>query len=85
MRVPVPDAATEKVAVAPIKTLWLVGWVVIVGGRFTANVTVLLVAVPPELETFTEKVEPLSVPTVAGVVYEEAMAPEIADPFFDHW
>jgi hypothetical protein len=37
------------------------------------------------LDTFTVKLAPVSALTVAGVVYEAAVAPVMAVPFFDHW
>ena len=77
-------ATTVNEAVDPSTTLLLAGWVEMVGGRFTVSGAELLVLVPAEFLTLTLKVEPLSVLTVAGVVYEAAVAPVIAVPFFDH-
>lgn len=64
----VPVATTLKVAVCPTATVWLAGWVVIVGGVLTVKVAGALVTVPPVLVTVTVKWEPLSPLTVAGVV-----------------
>ena len=42
-----PDAAAVKVAVWPAVTVWLAGWVVIVGSvEFTVSVAAVVVAVP---------------------------------------
>ena len=66
-----PVAVTVKVAVAPTVTLWLCGWEV-TAGAVTTGVTVseaaLLVALPAELLTVTEKLEPLFEAAVTGVV-----------------
>jgi hypothetical protein len=65
----------------------LAGWDVIEGATlpaFTVRVALLLVAVPAELVTTTEKVEPLSAVVVAGVVYELDIAPVMFVPFFFH-
>jgi hypothetical protein len=51
---------------------------------FTVKLAVLLVALPAELETTTEKLDPLSVVVVASVVYELDVAPVIFTPFFCH-
>jgi len=67
----VPVAVTLKVAVCPAVTVWLPGCDVIEGATaaaFTVNVAVLLVALPAELVTTTEKADPLSAVVVAGVV-----------------
>ena len=50
----------------------------------TVRVALLLVALPAELVTTTEKVEPLSAVVVAGVVYELDVAPLMFAPFFRH-
>ena len=67
-----PVAATEKVAVCPAVTVWLAGCVLIDGataaGALTVSMALLLVMLPAELVTTTEKVEPLSVVAVAAVV-----------------
>jgi len=67
----VPLAVTEKEAVWPTDTVWLVGGVVIDGAAvapFTVSFTEALVALPALLLTTTSKVEPLSEVVVAGVV-----------------
>jgi len=67
----VPVAVTLKVAVCPAVTVWPPGCDVIEGATaaaFTVNVAVLLVALPAELVTTTEKADPLSAVVVAGVV-----------------
>jgi hypothetical protein len=51
---------------------------------FTVRVALLLVALPAELVTTTENVEPLSAVVVAGVVYELEVAPLMFAPFFRH-
>ena len=66
-----PVATTENVAVCPAVTVWFTGCVVIVGATgagFTVSVAALLVTVPAVLFTTTEKVAPLSVVVVTGVV-----------------
>ena len=66
-----PLAATLKLAVWPAVTVWFAGWEVIDGATaagFTVKVALLLVTLPPAFETTTEKVDPLSVVVVAGVV-----------------
>jgi hypothetical protein len=60
-----------NVAVCPAVTVWLTGWVVIVGATgavFTVNVAAALVTVPAVFVTTTAKVDPLSDVAVAGVV-----------------
>jgi hypothetical protein len=67
----VPVALTLNVAVCPAVTVWLAGCAVIDGATaaaFTVKVALLLVALPAELVTTTEKVDPLSAVVVAGVV-----------------
>ena len=51
----------------------------------TVSVALLLVALPAILETATLKAVPSSVTVVAGVVYDEAVAPGMSPPFFFHW
>jgi hypothetical protein len=83
----VPVALTVNVAVCPAVTVWLAGWVVIDGATaaaFTVKVALLLVALPAELLTTTEKVDPLSAVVVAGVVYELDVAPVMFVPFLRH-
>jgi hypothetical protein len=65
------------VAVNPVGTL---------GGTtgFTVSVAGLLVTLPTEFVTATVNCEPLSALVVAGVVYVEEVAPEIAAPLFFH-
>lgn len=48
------------------------------------SVAAALVALPAELLTVAVNEVPLSVLVVDGVVYVEAMAPEIETPFFFH-
>ncbi len=50
----------------------------------TVSLALLLVTDPPALVTTTLKSAPLSLETVAGVVYVAAVAPVMALPFFDH-
>jgi hypothetical protein len=59
---------TLKAAVCPAVTVWLTGWLVIVGAVSTVRVAGALVTDPPALVTVTVKREPLSPITVAGVV-----------------
>jgi hypothetical protein len=83
----VPVALTLNDAVCPAVTVWLAGCVVIEGATaaaFTVKVALLLVALPAELLTTTEKVDPLSAVVVAGVVYELDVAPVMFVPFFLH-
>ena len=66
-----PVAATEKMAVWPAVTVWLVGCVVIDGATaaaFTVSVAGLLVALPAALLTTVKNCAPLSELVVAGVV-----------------
>jgi hypothetical protein len=84
----VPAATTENVAVCPTVTVWLAGCVVILGptgAAVTVNVAGLLIALPAELVTITRNVAPLSPETVAGVVYEDDVAPLMFALFFCHW
>jgi hypothetical protein len=83
----VPVALTANVAVCPAVMVWLDGCDVIDGATiaaFTVKVAVLLVALPAELVTTTEKLDPLSAVVVAAVVYEPDVAPVIFTPFFRH-
>jgi hypothetical protein len=64
-------ATTENVAVWPAVTVWLVGWVVIVGATavaVTVSVAEGLVTDPAVLLTTTSNVDPLWEVVVAGVV-----------------
>ncbi len=54
------------------------------GVLVTVKVALLLVAGPAALVTMQRKVAPLSDVDVAGVVYEEPVAPEMFEPFFCH-
>jgi hypothetical protein len=68
-------------------TVWLAGCDVTEGataGALTVRVALLLVTLPAELVTTTEKLDPLSVVAVAGVVYELDVAPVMFAPFFRH-
>jgi hypothetical protein len=59
------------VAVCPAVTVWLAGWVVIVGAIvavLTVSVAALLVTVPAVFSTTTRNVDPLSAVVVTGVV-----------------
>lgn len=76
-----------KVAVWPAVTVWLAGCVVIDGATgvaVTVNVAALLDTFPVLLVTTAVNDEPLSEVVVAGVMYDEAVAPAIAIPFFFH-
>jgi hypothetical protein len=53
--------------------------------EFTVRVAAPLLTLPAELLTTTANLAPLSVLVVAGVVYEEDVAPEIVVLFFCHW
>jgi len=64
----VPLAVTEKVAGWPAVTVWLAGWVVIVGGKLTVSVAAVLVTLPAALLTTTLNSAPLSPPVVGGVM-----------------
>ncbi len=64
-------AATLKEAVWPAVTVWLPGWVVIVGATgaaLTVRVAALLVALPAVLLTTAMNCAPLSELAVAAVV-----------------
>lgn len=82
--VAVPVAVTEKIAGCPGKTLLLAGCAMIEGAAFTVSVAPLLVTLPEVPVTVTVNTAPLSEAVVAGVVYEEDVAPLIAAPFFFH-
>jgi hypothetical protein len=67
----VPVAATLKLAVWPVVTVWLAGCVVIVGATadvLTVSVAAVLVMLPVVLLTTTVNCAPLSELVVAGVV-----------------
>lgn len=67
----VPVALTLNVAVCPAVTVWLAGCDVIDGATvaaFTVTLALLLVALPAEFVTTTEKLDPLSDVVVGGVV-----------------
>ena len=51
---------------------------------FTVRVAALLVTFPTELVTFTVNWAPLSDAVVAGVTYDDVVAPAIAAPFLFH-
>ena len=55
------------------------------GGRFTVKIAAPLLTVPTVSVTVTVNTAPLSEATVAGVMYDDAVAPLIAVPFFFHW
>lgn len=66
-----PLAVTLKIAVCPAVMVWLAGCDVIEGATaaaFTVKVALLLVTLPAELVTTTEKLDPLSAVVVAGIV-----------------
>jgi hypothetical protein len=66
----VPVALTANVAACPAVTVWFAGCEVIEGATaaaFTVKVALLLVVLPAELVTTTEKADPLSAVVVAGV------------------
>ena len=52
---------------------------------FTVRLAVVLVTLPALLLTTTVNCAPLSELVVAGVVYVEDVAPEMAVPFLFHW
>ena len=82
-----PVAVTEKVAVWPAVTVWLAGCVVIdgaTGAAVTVSVAALLVTDPELSVTTTLNDAPLSEVAADGVVYDDAVAPLIAVPFFFH-
>jgi len=59
----VPEAATEKVAVAPAVTVWLAGWVVMVGAvavEETVRVALVAVALPAAVVPPARKVAPVA-------------------------
>jgi hypothetical protein len=83
----VPEAITLKVAVCPTITVCGAGCDVIVGAcptALTVKVAVVLVMLPNAFVTCTLNVDPLSAVVVAGVVYDEDVAPLIAAPFLLH-
>ena len=51
----------------------------------TVSVAELLVVLPTELVTTVRNCDPLSEVDVAGVVYDEPVAPVIFAVFFCHW
>jgi hypothetical protein len=84
----VPVAETEKVAAAPAVKVWLAGFEVIdgaTGAGFTVSVAAALATDPAALLTVALNASPLFAVVVAAVVYEAALAPEIAAPFIIHW
>jgi hypothetical protein len=87
VRVAVPEAVTENVALCPAITVWLDGCPVIDGARgaaVTVRVAALLVTFPELSVTKTVNEEPLSELVVTGVVYDDPVAPLIDVPFFFH-
>ena len=78
-----PVATTVNVAGCPSVTVLLAGCVVMDGGiacALTVSAAALLVTLPAEFDTTTRNCAPLSEAAVAGVVYEEEVAPEIGAP-----
>ena len=76
-----------KLAVFPAVTVWLDGCEVMDGATGAANtvsIAALLVTVPAESLTATVNAAPLSEVVVGGVVYDGALAPLMAAPFFFH-
>jgi hypothetical protein len=65
-------------------TARLAGCVEIAGGTVTESTAALLVTLETLFETVTVNCELLSVEVAAGVVYEAAVAPLMAAPFFFH-
>lgn len=83
-----PVATVVNPAVCPAITLLLTGCAAMdgaTGAAVTERVAALLVTLPVLLLTVTVKEAPLSEVDVAGVVYDDKVAPEIALPFFFHW
>ena len=82
--------ATENAAVWPAVTARLTGCVLIdgdtaaAGAALTVRVALALVTLPAELVTMALKRAPLSEVVVAGVVYEDDVAPEMAVVFLYH-
>jgi len=80
---------TGKMLLLPIFTLekFRAVWLALsinVAAAVTVSVAVLLVVLPTLLVTVTVNCEPLSPVAVAGVVYEDEVAPPIAVPPFFH-
>jgi hypothetical protein len=79
---------TGRMLLLPILTLAKFKLVVLALSKkvaaFTVRVATLLVVFPATLETVTANWAPLSAVDVEGVVYDAAVAPLIADPFFVH-
>lgn len=83
-----PLAAAEKVTVAPAKTVWLTGWVVITGGvaGFTVSVAGLVVAGPPRLVNTASYSFPLSAVVVLAMNNVSLFAPDAGEKApHDRW
>jgi hypothetical protein len=82
-----PLTVAVNCCVVPAGTIVLVGYseITALTPAATFRVPALLVALPALLVTTTVNCARSSELVVAGVVYEEEIAPLIAAPFFRHW
>ena len=77
------DAVAADIDTGKIQVVWL-ALSVSVAAALTVSVAALLVVLPALLVTVTVNCAPLSPDVVAGVVYEDEVAPLIAVPPFFH-
>ena len=86
--VPALVTATDWVVLEPVFTLPKLSAVGLrvrsSEGALTVSVAAPLVTLPAELPAATANCVPLSAVVVAGVVYEDEVAPLMAAPFFIH-
>src|SRR5687768_2986350 len=84
VRVPAPLATTFNVSVDPPATVWLSGWLLMIGGVTIVIVAAWLVTGPSAFETSTEYA-PASAICADDRVNVDRVAPAIGAPFLSHW
>lgn len=72
-----PEAAAVKVALTPLLTAMLAGWVVTAAAKSTLRVAAVLVAVPTELVNTASYLVPFCAATVLATARVGDVAPEI--------